>query len=69
MSVLDALDPRGDRALDLSRRIGVHSHVGIPVGSGLDTRAELRLAELNMSSVVRGDATPPPPTSLICEAP
>jgi len=45
MPVLNALYPCRDRALDLSRRIGVHGHVGIAVGSSLDARAELRLGE------------------------
>src|SRR5271163_2084356 len=68
MGVFDALRSRCDRPLDRLGRIGVHGDIGVPVGGGLDPRPQGSL-NVVMSSEVRGDDTPPPPTSLIWEAP
>ncbi len=69
VTVLDAPSPGGNRPLDRTWRISVHRDVGGPISGGFDRRAQLGFAMVNASSGLRGEETPPLPTSLICEAP
>ncbi len=65
MPVFDALNARSERTLNGGGRIGVHRDVSIAIGGRLHAGAKLGLAERQHVQVVRGDDTPPPPTSFI----
>jgi hypothetical protein len=46
MTVFNALDARGDRLADCTRRVRVHGYVGSPIFGGLNRRMNLRFGKL-----------------------
>ena len=65
MTMLDALDARGDRLSDRTRHIRVYGYIRAPIVGGFSRGAKLRFSVLGRSIGLRGELTPPPAISLI----